>query len=92
MSYSGRLILFCLICFFSVFSEAPAAAPDSLKEMFPPVKSSSDTDSVTVTAAGPVYMGKSSKQNYIFNAGNNNITFNLISENALDYQYFFKRI
>ena len=91
MTYSGRFILFSLAFFFSVFSEAPATQSGALKEMLPSGNSISNADSVIVIASGSTDGEKSLKQNYIFNAGNNNITFNLTLSNTFEYQYFLKK-
>ncbi|HEY5470224.1 MAG TPA: adenylate/guanylate cyclase domain-containing protein [Bacteroidales bacterium] len=91
MSYSGRFILLCLAGFFSVISEAPAAQSGySSAEIISPANIISNVDTVIIIAIGTTEKDKSLKQSYIFNSGNNNLTFELTPADTFEYQYFLK--
>lgn len=91
MSYSGRFILLCLAGFFLVISKAPAAQSGySSAEIISPANIISNVDTVIIIAVGTTEKDKSLKQSYIFNSGNNNLTFELTPADSFEYQYFLK--
>ena len=91
MSYTGRLILFCWICFFSILSKVPAAnVIAGSVDFFPGSNLSIHKDTViTISTVGKGQQEPVNKK-FILKYRDNNITFELTPFGIYEYQYFLK--
>jgi adenylate cyclase len=89
MSYSGRLILFCWICLFSIPLKVPAATVmTGSKDLFPGANLSTPNDTlITIPTTGKEQEDHAGKK-FILRYRDNNITFELTSSDSNEYQYF----